>query len=94
MALTMSFHTSDSLSEQKDVHSAVHVPMVYERVPAEPVRWEYRVLTVDAREEDVPDAIRLNELGAQGWLLVGVLDQGPTGKGSLVHYYFVRQRSE
>jgi len=93
--------------------------MVYERVPAEPVRWEYRVLTVDAREEDLPDAVRLNELGAEGWLLVGMLVQRATERssidvenewtrdsinrlvnqevprrGSLVHYYFVRQKSE
>lgn len=119
MALLMTFHTGNHLSEQKDVHSSIHVPMVYERVPAEPVRWEYRVLTVDGREEDLPDAARLNELGAEGWLLVGVLDQGvtgrssvdvenewtraeinrlveqgATGRSSLVHYYFVRQRSE
>ena len=82
MALLMSFHTGNHLSEQKDVHSSVHVPMVYERVPVEPVRWEYRVLTVDAREEDLPDAVRLNELGAEGWLLVGVLDQRVTGRSS------------
>lgn len=119
MALMMTFHTGNHLSEQKDVHSSIHVPMVYERVPVEPVRWEYRVLTVDAREEDLPDAARLNELGAEGWLLVGVLDQratgrssidnenewtrarinrlveqGVSGRSSLVHYYFVRQRSE
>ncbi|HET7637231.1 MAG TPA: hypothetical protein VFK47_00685 [Ktedonobacteraceae bacterium] len=60
----------------------------------EPVSWEYRVLTVDTREEDLPDAVQLNELGAQGWLLMGVLDQGATGKSSRVHYYFVRQKSE
>ena len=119
MALLMSFHTGKHLSGQNDVQNAVHVPMVYEQVPVEPVRWEYRVLTVDAREEDLPDAVRLNELGAEGWLLVGVLDQrvtgnsstdienewtrasinrlvdqGVSGRSSLVHYYFVRQRSE
>jgi len=68
--------------------------MVYEQVPVEPVRWEYRVLTVDTREEDLPDAVQLNELGAQGWLLVGVLDQKVSERGSKVHYYFVRQKSE
>lgn len=94
MALLMSFHPGKHLSGQNDVQNAVHVPMVYEQVPVEPVRWEYRVLTVDAREEDLPDAARLNELGAEGWLLVGVLDQGVNGRRSLVHYYFVRQKSE
>src|SRR5260370_23177574 len=83
MALLMSFHAGKHLSGQKDVQNAVHVPMVYERVPVEPVRWQYRVLTVDAREEDLPDAARLNELGAEGWLLVGVLDQRATGRSSI-----------
>ena len=66
MSLMMSFHAGKQLSGQNDVQSAVHVPMVYERVPSEPVRWEYRVLTVDTREADLPDAVQLNELGAQG----------------------------
>lgn len=93
MAMRMSFRTGNGLSEQRDVPNNIHVPMVYEQVPVEPVSWEYRVLTVDTREEDLPDAVQLNELGAQGWLLVGVLDQGATGKSSRVHYYFVRQKS-
>jgi len=28
----------------------------------------------------LPDAVQLNELGAQGWLLVGVLEQGAIGR--------------
>ena len=80
MALLMSFHTGKHLSGQHDVQNAVHVPMVYEQVPVEPVRWEYRVLTVDAREEDLPDAARLNELGAEGWLLVGGAGPGSERK--------------
>ncbi len=94
LASTMSFRAGNGLSEQRDIPASVHVPMVYEQVPVEPVRWEYRVLTVDTREEDLPDAVQLNELGAQGWLLVGVLDQKVSERGSKVHYYFVRQRSE
>jgi hypothetical protein len=82
MAISMSFRTGNRLSEQKDSPNSIHVPMVYERVPVEPVHWEYRVLTVDTREEDLPDAVQLNELGAQGWLLVGVLDQGTRGRSS------------
>ena len=93
MAITMSFYTGKQLAEQTDGPTNVHVPMVYEQVPVEPAHWEYRVLTVDVREEDLPDAVHLNELGAQGWLLVGVLDQGATGRGSKVHYYFVRQKN-
>jgi hypothetical protein len=79
VAIMMSFYTGKQLAEQKDSQSNVHVPMVYEQVPVEPAHWEYRVLTVDPREEDLPDAVQLNELGAQGWLLVGVLEQGATG---------------
>jgi len=82
------------MSEQPDVRRALPLPMVYEDVPVEPARWEYHVLSVDAREEGLPDAAQLNELGRDGWLLVGVLDQGATGKSSLVYYYFVRQRRD
>ena len=94
MAITMSFRKGDGLSEHGNVPGNLHVPMVYEQMPVEPVSWEYRVLTLDAREVDLPDTVQLNELGAQGWLLVGILDQGKVGKGPLVYYYFVRQRSE
>ncbi len=94
MAITMSFRRGDGLSEHGNVPGNLHVPMVYEQMPVEPVSWEYRVLTMDAREVDLPDTVQLNELGAQGWLLVGVLDQGTMGKSPLVYYYFVRQRSE
>jgi len=94
VSLMMSFHAGKHLSGQNDVQSAVHVPMVYERVPSEPVRWEYRVLTVDTREADLSDAVQLNELGAQGWLLVGVLGSETTGRGSIANYYFVRQWNE
>ena len=82
MAIRMSFRTGYGLSEQRDVPNSIHVPMVYEQVPVEPVHWEYRVLAVDTREEDLPDADQLNELGAQGWLLVGVLDHVATRKHS------------
>ena len=119
MAIRMSFLTGNGLSEQRDVPNNIHVPMVYEQVPVEPTRWEYRVLTIDTREVDLPDTAELNELGAQGWLLVGILDQMTMGGGlqggdgqmtrdyvsrvldqerqgrsPLVHYYFVRQKSE
>jgi hypothetical protein len=66
--------------------------MVYEKVAA--ARWEYHVLTVDTREASLPDAATLNELGSQGWVLTGLLDERATGKGSLVYYYFVRQSQE
>jgi hypothetical protein len=80
MTLAMSFRFGDLLSDQKDVRFSVPIPMVYESVQPEPVRWEYRVLTIDTREEDLPTTDLLNELGNQGWLLVGILDQRTTGR--------------
>ena len=94
MAITMSFRKGDGFSEHGNIPGNLHVPMVYEQMSVEPVSWEYRVLTVDAREMDLPDTTQFNELGAQGWLLVGILDQSRMGKSSFVHYYFVRQKSE
>jgi hypothetical protein len=106
-------HTSNSLyfgvrmSEQKDIRMFPPVPMVYEQVPAEPQQWEYKVLTVDTREEDLPGVEDLNELGNVGWLLVGSVRGGTTlnpfdepGSASRlrdserqkVYYYFVRQK--
>ena len=82
MAITLPFRIGNGLSDQGNVPGSLHVPMVYEQMPLEPVRWEYHVLTVDVREMDVPDASQLNELGAKGWLLVGILDQRNMGSGS------------
>ena len=118
MAITMSFRMGNGFLEQGNAPGSLHIPMVYEQLPIEPVHWEYHVMSVDTREMDVPDTAKLNELGAQGWLLVGILDQRTTGSGShggdgqmtsdyvshvleqktpgsssLVHYYFVRQKS-
>ncbi len=77
----MSFRMGNGLLEQGNAPGNVHIPMVYEQLPLEPVRWEYHVLIVDTREMDVPDAVQLNELGTQGWLLVGVVDQRSIGNG-------------
>ena len=82
MAMTIPFRIGSGLSDQSKNLGGLHVPMVYEQMPLEPVRWEYHVLTVDTREMDVPDTNLLNELGAQGWLLVGILDQRILGGGS------------
>ena len=91
VSIAMSFHTRKFMSSQPDVRPTLPIPMVYENVPVDPMRWEYRVLHVDTREEALPDVAQLNELGNQGWLLVGVLN---TGDGRHVQYYFVRQRNE
>jgi hypothetical protein len=90
----MKIRTGYGFSEQRDVPASLHVPMVYEQVTAEPTRWEYRVLTVDIREEGLPDAVQLNEIGAQGWILVEVMEEKISERSAKFHYYFVRQRSE
>ena len=82
MAITIPFRIGNGLSDQGNVHGNLHVPMVYEQMPFEPLHWEYHVLTVDTREIDVPGTDQLNELGAQGWLLVGILDQRMLGGAS------------
>jgi hypothetical protein len=88
--IAMSFHTRKSLSDQADARPPLPMPMVYESVPLDPVRWEYRVLAIDTREQALPNVAQLNELGNDGWLLVGVLNHGDSRH---IHYYFVRQRN-
>lgn len=93
MALTLSFHRH--MSGQPDVRPAMPMPMVYENIPITPTHWEYRVLKIDVREKALPDVALLNELGGDGWLLVGVLEQkAADGRSADVHYYFVRQKME
>jgi hypothetical protein len=65
--------------------------MVYETVEASPTQWEYYVLKIDASEEPLPEADRFNELGRDGWILAGMLDERASGKGKMVYYYFVRR---
>ena len=80
------------MSEQTHDRMNLPLPIVYEQLPVELPRWEYHVLTIDTREEALPDAEVLNELGAEGWSLVGVLEQSTSAKGSIVFYYFIRQK--
>lgn len=90
MFVQQSFRTI--MSEQTHDRMNLPLPMVYEQLPVELPRWEYRVLTIDTREEALPGAEQLNELGAEGWSLVGVLEQSTSGRGSIVLYYFIRQK--
>lgn len=82
------------MAEHPEIRSSMHVPMVYEKVVTEPVRWEYHVLAVDTSEATLPDQEQLNALGRDGWVLAGMLDQRATGKGQTVNFYFVRQSME
>ena len=69
--------------------AAVHIPMVYENVA--PPRWEYHILTVEPAEQALLDEDTLNALGKDGWVMTGLLDERMSGRGTFVHYYFVRQ---
>jgi hypothetical protein len=90
MFVPMPFHAT--MSGQTDDRFSLPLPMVYEHVAVELPCWEYRVLAVDTREAALLDAAQLNELGGEGWLLVGMLDQRTSGSGAVVWYYFLRQK--
>ena len=92
----MLFHPPSwkAIAGQNDVQPSLHIPMVYERVAARPMLWEYRVLSIDLREEALSDAASLNELGDAGWLLVNVLEQQFSATKVHTCYYFVRPKEE
>ena len=66
------------------------VPIIYENVPAEPTRWEYRCLIIDPLREDVPREEELSKLGAEGWALAGVLDQSRSASQPFIYFYLIR----
>jgi len=70
---------------------ALPIPIIYDQAP-DRIRWEYRVVSVDLREEPPLDDQRLAALGAEGWLLAGAI-QPPSARETahIVVYYFVRQ---
>ena len=76
------------MTEKPEGRSMSYIPMVYEKFEPTPTRWEYHVLTIDTREQVLPDTTQLNELGNKGWILVNVVDQSTS---SHVYFYFVRQ---
>lgn len=82
------------MAERPEVRSSLPIPMVYEHVNPEPACWDYHVLAIDVREQALPDVQQLNVLGRQGWILAGLLDERIAGRGTLVHYYFMRQSKE
>lgn len=57
-------------------------PMVY--VQPEPI-WEYHCMTRQLEEEKPPSVEELDELGAEGWELAGIVHQAPA-----VYFYFKR----
>lgn len=66
------------------------MPIIYENVPAEPTRWEYRCLIIDPQREDIPREEELNKLGAEGWALAGVLDQSRSASQPFIYFYLIR----
>lgn len=80
------------MSERADMRSSVHIPMVYEDVQPAQQPWEYHVLTIDSSENALPDVAQLNELGQQGWILAGIVDERVLSRGKHVYYYFMRQK--
>ncbi|GCE28247.1 hypothetical protein KDA_37310 [Dictyobacter alpinus] len=74
-----------------EVRSSLPIPTIYEQPPVKQVQWEYHLLTINTREDALPDAEQLNALGSEGWILVSVVDERATGNGSRVYYYFTRQ---
>jgi hypothetical protein len=65
-------------------------PMLFVPAPKDPARWEYRVVIVDPREDEPLEETRLTELGAEGWLLAGVVQSATGFAAGKLYYYFVR----
>lgn len=66
--------------------SYIPAPMVFE--PAEPQRWAYHIVRIDLREDEPLDEDTLNALGADGWLLAGIVE--PHTSRPYLYYHFVR----
>src|SRR5437879_6356162 len=91
MPVSLWFHKP--MSEQKDVRpTPMPLPIVYEEVPLTPMHWEYHVLTIDTREEALPDVSQLNELGSEGWLLTGIVDQHISERNDFPHHKQLEKR--
>jgi hypothetical protein len=65
-------------------HRGTHIEPPW--VPIES-RWEYKDLVRDGEAAPLPTEGELNRLGAEGWELVGTVQEG-----SRVHFYFKRER--
>ena len=87
-------HQYTHMSSGQEVRPSLPIPTVYEQLPVKPAHWEYQVLSIETGEMLLPDAERLNALGKEGWIMVGLLDERASGRGTQIHYYFVRQSME
>ncbi|MBF6589620.1 MAG: hypothetical protein IVW57_03690 [Ktedonobacterales bacterium] len=77
-----------SREEPHSTNPLIPTPVVFEAV--RPPRWEYHLVTVDMREQAPLDAAQLDALGAEGWLLISILRDQPTGPAARILYHFVR----
>jgi len=79
----------EHLEEGARAGATLPLPIVYERV--ERTRWEYKLLSLDLREEAPLGEEQLQPLGAEGWLLAGIVEE-PSASGGVrrITYYFVR----
>jgi hypothetical protein len=80
-----------ALSAEAGNRPVFPLPIVYDNSPIEPTHWEYHCLLIDPERETVPQEEALNKLGAEGWVLSGVLDQSRSGSRPFIYFYFVRQ---
>ncbi|MBE0689945.1 MAG: hypothetical protein IH587_07465 [Anaerolineae bacterium] len=75
------FHVPYSPEQPSVGH--VETPVVFQK---EPVIWRYKVLMRDLDKHDVPPSeTELNELGAEGWEIAGIV-----AHGSRVYVYLKR----
>ncbi len=87
-------HHYTSMHAGPEARSSLPIPTVYEQLPSRPLRWEYKVLSIETKETPLLGTEDLNALGKESWMMVGLQDERATGHGTKVHYYFMRQLSE
>lgn len=68
--------------------ASLPLPIVYERI--ERTRWEYKIISIDLREEAPLGEEQMQPLGAEGWLLAGILEEPGASSIRRISYYFVR----
>ncbi|HLZ24187.1 MAG TPA: hypothetical protein VKQ30_18900 [Ktedonobacterales bacterium] len=78
-------------TDPPDRNPSLAVPIIFEKVEAPRTLWEYHVVTIDPREQEPLGESELAALGADGWLLAGILPHPAERVTSRVSYYFVRQ---
>lgn len=88
------FHPITISAEPFGQSHTLPMPIIYERVESSRQKWDYKVVTIDPREELPLGEEQLAELGAEGWLLAGILQHPSERVISRISYYFVRPAEE